>query len=141
MRIATLDRGPSTEHGTIGLFTLHQGPTLCTMELPWRENAAEVSCIPPGEYVVEPYLSPTFGRCYHVTDVQDRTWILFHSGNVAGNRDLGYHTHSLGCILPGLRSGWLTVKGRRQRAVLASRTGCRHLDKWAGRRPFRLRVN
>jgi hypothetical protein len=43
---------------------------------------------------VEPYESPTRGRCFHVKDVPGRDSILIHAGN--------YNKDTKGCILPGI---------------------------------------
>jgi len=81
---------------TRGRFTATgNGQTITgvTMELPWKDNARKVSCIPPGTYEFEPYNSVKFGRCFILKDVPGRDAILIHRGNF--NRD------TLGCILPG----------------------------------------
>lgn len=137
---ALLLRQPSTCYGTLGTLELQGGPLLWTMEPPWKGNAVGKSCIIPMTYRVIPHVSPRYGKCYLVKDTEGRTWILIHPGNVGGDVDLGLHTHTLGCILPGLRSGWLTVRGRAQRAVLASRVAFRKIDEWAGYRPFDLEI-
>ncbi len=139
MRILKLFRNSTGDDGTLGTL-VGQGLSLSVIELPWRDNARNRSCIPDGDYLVVPHVSPRFGRCLHVTDVPDRSHVLFHSGNVAGDKALGWHTHSHGCILPGLRHGKLEVRGRIQRAVLVSKTGARHLLAWAANQPFQLEV-
>jgi hypothetical protein len=66
-----------------------------TLELPWKENQRNVSCIPEGDYLVVK-LPPTSKRKYDyfwVQDVPGRTSILWHPGN--------YTRQILGCILPG----------------------------------------
>ena len=140
-RTALLLRDPSTDHGTLGRLLCGDGALVVhTMEPPWRDNARGLSCIPAGEYTVVAHDSPRFGRCYLVTGTAPRTHILVHSGNVGGDVEQGLHTHTQGCLLPGLRRGWLTVRGQRQRAVLASRTAVRHLMQWAGGVPWRLEI-
>lgn len=64
-----------------------------TLELPWRDNQPQISCIPKGTYTCRRILSPTFGETYQVCDVPGRSGILFHAGNTAKD------TH--GCILLG----------------------------------------
>lgn len=64
-----------------------------TMELPWKENKINVSCIPPGSYWVVKHTSPKYDNCFWVLDVPGRTEILIHIGN--------YNMDTLGCILPG----------------------------------------
>ncbi len=137
---ARLIRGPSRDHGTLGVLRASglAGPVQ-TIELPWRENTRNRSCIPPGIYTVVPHVSPRFGRCLLVTGVPDRSHILFHAGNLAGDVEAGLRTHSHGCLLPGERRGWLATPAGRQRAVLASRTAMRRLLAWA-HAPFELEV-
>lgn len=64
-----------------------------TLELPWKENKHNISCIPDGCYRVEKRTSRKFGRHFHITDVEGRKWILIHIGN--------YYTDIRGCVLVG----------------------------------------
>lgn len=136
-----LTRDEQSDMGTFGRFAVPglDAPIECA-EPPGRRNAVGRSCIPAGRYRCRWQRSPKYGMCYEVTGVPGRTRILIHSGNVAGDRDLGLHTHTLGCLLPGSRRGWLTVRGRRQRAVLASRSALRRLEAAMGRQPFTLEI-
>ena len=140
MRRATLTREIASDEGTLGVLTAPRLDPVHVMEPPWRGNRRNCSCIPTGDYLVCPHVSPRFGRCLLVTHVPDRSHILVHAGNVGGDVDLGFHTHTHGCLLPGLRRGVIDVKGRRQAAVLSSRTAFRHLMSWAGDAPFHLEV-
>ena len=138
---ARLTRDESSDHGTLGCLVADGLPgAVNIMEPPWRDNRRNRSCIPNGAYVVVPHISPRFGRCLLVTGVPERSHILFHSGNVGGDVEMGLKTHTLGCLLPGLRRGHLDVRGRRQRAVLVSRTAMRHILDWA-ERPFELIIS
>lgn len=139
MRRAVLVRDDQTDHGTRGVLAAGE-LRLHVMEPPWRDNRPNRSCIPPGEYAVTPHVSPRYGRCLAVREVPGRSHILIHAGNVGGDADAGLHTHTLGCLLPGLRRGRLDVRGRRQRAVLASRPAVRALMEWADGRPFELEI-
>ena len=138
-RRAILTRSESTDHGTRGVL-LAGDLALHVLEPPDRGNRPNRSCIPPGLYQVRPHISPRFGRVLAVAEVPDRTHILIHAGNVGGDVELGYHTHTLGCLLPGLRRGRLKVRGRMQRAVLSSRTAQRRLLAWADDGPFELEI-
>ena len=134
-------REPSSEHGTLGrLVCADGGPMMHVMEPPWHDNRPNRSCIPAGLYEVLPHRSPRYGACYLVSDVPERSHILIHSGNVGGDVDLGLHTHTLGCLLPGLARGQLRVRGRMQRAVLSSRPAVRHWMAWAAGRPVTLEI-
>ena len=107
---------------------------------PWRDNRRNRSCIPAGVYDVVPHISPRHRRCLLVTQVPDRSHILFHAGNVGGDVERDWHTHTAGCLLPGLRRGRIKVRGRVQEAVLSSRTAFRHIMEWAAERPFTLEI-
>jgi hypothetical protein len=124
------------DQGTKGVLILPDGVFCNTMELPWRGNRPNVSCIPCGEYDVAVRESPRFGKIYEVRNVPGRSYILFHAGNFAGDVSLGYRTHVEGCILLGKYFG--EIEG--QQAVMVSRPVVRQLmDRLAGR-PFRLLV-
>lgn len=93
-----IDRYYSGKTQTLGkLYVLEDGYRTrfqCdTLELPWKNNNTQVSCIPLGEYVVVKKWSQKFGNHLHILDVPGRTWILIHAGN--------YHTDILGCVLVG----------------------------------------
>lgn len=105
-----------------------EGFSCVTMEPPWRDNVANESCIPRGEYLCVWHKSPRYGWVYAVTGVPDRTHILIHPGNIA--------QHTLGCILPGRRFGELSG----QPAVLVSRGATRDLVGHFDRQPFTLEV-
>lgn len=64
-----------------------------TLELPWKDNQTDISCIPPGTYTYELYDSPKHGPVLLLLNVRGRTMIEMHKGNYT--RDI------LGCILPG----------------------------------------
>lgn len=134
MKRARLVREPSTDHGTLGRLVCGEGEgalVLHTMEPPWRDNRPNRSCIPVGSYEVAPHRSHRYGACYLVSGVVGRSHILVHAGNVGGDRERGLHTHTLGCLLPGLARGRLRVRGRMQDAVLSSRPAVRQWMEWA----------
>ena len=116
-------------------------PPTPVMEPPWRDNARNRSCIPAGLYEVVPHVSPRHRRCLLVTGVPGRSHILFHAGNLGGDVERGWHTHTAGCLLPGLHRGRINVGDRRQQAVLASRTAQRRLMDWAAGLPFALEIH
>ena len=142
-------QGASEAQGTFSRLE-GDGLELACVEPPWRDNATNRSCIPAGQYLVVPHVSPRFGPCLHVLDVPDRTHVLVHAGNVGGDVALGFRTHTLGCLLPGTRKGrlWLRQGGLSsenpckgwQRAVLASRSALRQLLKWVDGRTVTLQI-
>lgn len=79
--------------GTIGVL-FHKQHFLCfCIELPWRANRPNTSCIPDGVYELERFHSPTFGHHLLVKGVPDRLGILIHPANDA-EKELR------GCIAP-----------------------------------------
>lgn len=111
-----LFRTDSDDHGTFGVL-IFGDDYVRTIELPWRENRPNLSCIPQGRYTVSMRHSPKYGKVYHVEAVPGRSHILLHHGNFAGDKTRGFRTHSAGCILLGTKRGRLAS----QKVVLASR--------------------
>lgn len=138
MKTATLERMSFSDQGTFSRIFGPGGFQCAAIELPWRGNRQSLSCIPPGEYIVEPWESRRFGSVYHVLDVPNRSYILFHGGNLAGDTLKGFKTHSHGCILLGRYHGALYVSGKKQKAVLASRPTVRAFRQNIGRENFKL---
>lgn len=136
MTVIKLFRHQSTNEGTFGVI-LADGFWCHTLELPWRDNRPNLSCIPEGFYTCEMVISPRFGQVYQVLSVPGRSHILFHSGNLAGNVAQGLKTHVQGCILLGQRVG--TLSG--QPAVLVSRIAFnRFMAFLSGEKQFILEV-
>jgi hypothetical protein len=71
---------------------------LLTLELPWRNNATNASCIPPGSYRCVIAWSHRYQRLMpRLLDVPSRDGILIHPGNTTADTD--------GCILIGTMRG------------------------------------
>ena len=130
-----LVRTQSGDQGTFGLL-LFDDRFLYTGELPWRGNKPNYSCIPAGNYEVRVRHSPKYGEVYHVTNVEGRSYILFHQGNYCGDRLLGFKTNVQGCILLGRKRGRLNG----QRVVLSSRPARRSFETVMEFKPFKLEV-
>ena len=65
-----------------------------TLELPWKENKRNISCIPTGLYRAKKYYSYQHNRTVILLlDVPGRSWIEMHPGNFTND--------TRGCILPG----------------------------------------
>jgi hypothetical protein len=61
-----------------------EGKFICyTIELPWKENEKRVSCIPEGKYFIKKRYSNKFQWHLEVTNVMNRSLILFHPANNA----------------------------------------------------------
>ena len=79
--------------GTNGKL-VYQGRLICyTIELPYKNNQPQVSCIPEGEYFIEKRYSKRFGWHFEILDIPNRCLILFHPANNA-------LTELRGCIAP-----------------------------------------
>jgi hypothetical protein len=66
-----------------------------TIELPWRDDAENISCIPAGTYMAERYFSPKHGYpVFRLIGVPNREYVEVHIANLP--EDL------LGCIGVGL---------------------------------------
>ena len=102
-------RDTFTDKSTIGKLFIN-GELFCdTLELSWKNNVRNISCIPDGQYKVRirlPRESATRNYIHLlVKDVPDRDYILFHIGNTPKDTS--------GCILVG--------NGRKQDTVENSR--------------------
>lgn len=138
--IATLRRAPSTDQGTFGLLSFG-AQRVHTVELPWRDNRSQRSCIPPGAYRCALVKSPKFGRVYGVQNVPGRSNVLIHSANLAGDVEMGYTTQLHGCIAPVQRLGAMrNAAGAMQAAGLVSRPALAALMEWADGAPFDLEI-
>lgn len=84
----TIDRFCSCEMGTFGRLSV-DGWECYTVERPWLDNRAHVSCIPPGEYrlalrpsgVVRRTSREAHRSGWEVRDVPGRSFIMFHVAN------------------------------------------------------------
>jgi len=96
-----IERFAATKFGTLGTLSLESEGVIVdgyTVELPWRGNRRNESCIPPGIYRAQRHDSPKFGTTYWIRDVPDRSEILVHAANSQSDLD--------GCIGPGADYGW-----------------------------------
>ena len=81
--------------GTLTYVVNGTSKTVATLELPWKDNKKEVSCIDSGYYTNVKQFSATgkLGKRLEIPDVPGRTDIRFHAGN--------YPKDTKGCILVG----------------------------------------
>ncbi len=98
-------------HGTNGDLLLNGDKICSTIELPWKENKSQVSCIPEGSYELKKRYTPRFGKHFILMNVPDRSFILLHAANDALKEIKG-------CIAP---VSFLTGEGKgiKARAALA----------------------
>lgn len=136
---AYLYRTESGDEGTFGYFVLDD-LWWFSLELPWRNNAPNISCIPAGSYRVERRYSPHFRReLYWVRHVKNRSFILIHPANFAGDESLGWQSHLQGCITLGKVKGEAVNKfGIMQKCVFRSREAVSELELALGSKPFDL---
>lgn len=97
-RFVVLERYSESDRQTLGKFHVCESngdivETFESLELPFRQNRRNISCIPVGEYPLEKRYSVKHKNHLHVKDVPNRSYILVHTGT--------YHWHTLGCILVG----------------------------------------
>lgn len=89
-----LERIKYRTNETLGLLSL-PGFECFTLELPWKDNAKNISCIPTGNYTWRKRVSPSKGyEVIELLGVPGRSYIQIHPGN--------YTIQIQGCILPGL---------------------------------------
>ncbi len=79
--------------GANGTLLLHGQPLCHTIELPWRDNRRNISCIPEGRYRLAFTKSNRHGLRLKVLAVPGRSGILIHAANDAA-------TELQGCIAP-----------------------------------------
>jgi len=110
---------------------LEVGTFFCnTLELAWKDNQKNISCIPKGEYKVKWGYSWKFGWCYKIQNVPNRTDILFHAGN--------YFFDTLGCILVGKTYG--DPNNDKFPDVLNSRSTLNEFVNYMGKKEFTLLI-
>lgn len=83
---------------TYGVLFNGTTPLCLTLERPWQDNQADISCIPPGTYQCIPHNSPDHPNTWEISNVPNRSEILIHFGN--------YVSNSSGCVLVG--NGFIT---------------------------------
>jgi len=94
MTVKTIKRIMQDDYQTLGELTVPDKDYSCkTIELPWKNNERQVSCIPEGTYRVKKRFSPRFENHFILEDVPNRDLILIHHGN--------YKKDVKGCILVG----------------------------------------
>ncbi len=136
MKQVNIYRLKRSDQGTEGLLVCDTF-NCRTLELPWRDNKPNISCIPAGNYNVEIRISNKYGRIYWIRNVKNRAYILIHSGNYGGDKSKGFKTHIAGCLLLGKKSGYLGD----QIAVLNSRVAVRQFMEFMKYEKFKLKIH
>ncbi len=130
---AIITRDPSKNNQTLGTIKCINGENVLyskTMELAWKDNKPNISCIPKGSYAVKWSFSPSFKRyTYEVQEVKGRSGIRFHVANYA-IKDL------LGCIAIGKSFTDLNSDGTLDLAE--STKGIKEFEEFFNKKPFTL---
>ena len=115
-KLLILKRIANTPQGVFGVLIDGVIPFAVSLELPWRNNANNVSCIPPSPrfgnidlYICQRIEHEIFGRTF-IVETPYRSGILFHWGNKLED--------TKGCILVAEEFGLLAETP----AILNSRT-------------------
>lgn len=99
MRTATLSRLSTGDDGTFGELETDDGFKCFTVELPWKDNLADRSCVPAGVYSCNWRYSPKHEcNLYHVDNVPGRSSVEIHPANWGGDKTQGKRSDLLGCI-------------------------------------------
>jgi len=97
MKRAVLIRLKENNKQTLGRLFIFNGLDIqykcCTLELAWKDNKRNKSCIPTGEYTAKCRVSDKYGDHYLIENVDMRDYILIHPAN--------YYTELRGCIAVG----------------------------------------
>lgn len=136
MKKVILTRTSGDNKQTLGVLTM-DGFTCKSLELPDKNNASRVSCIPLGTYVCKYTKSPLFSKnagkdvfTYAVLNVPNRAGIRIHSAN--------YARQLLGCIALGSAHKDIDIDG--QLDIIHSGDTMRAFEKHMNYEPFELTI-
>ncbi len=136
MRKVLIDRISGNEKQSLGVLST-PGFNCKTLELPDKNNASRVSCIPTGVYICKYTRSPLFSKnaghdvyTYEITKVPGRGGIRIHSANFA--RQL------LGCVALGDAHKDLDIDG--QLDVVHSGDTLRKFEEVMNKEDFELTI-
>ena len=96
-------------NGTNGEITCNGARVCFAIELPWRDNKPQVSCVPEGRYELVKWYTAKFKNHFKVLKVPGRSLIMIHPANDA-IKELR------GCIAPVFS---LIAEGKGLRSLLA----------------------
>ena len=106
--VVYLKRLSRTPTATYGMLEVCDGPIVIfkcvTLELPWRNNQKNISCIPAGEYPMDFEWSNSFKRdLWELKEVPGRSEVKIHAAN--------YYEQLRGCIALGSAFADLNIDG------------------------------
>ena len=111
------------EDGTFGAVRINGEFVCLSLELPWKNNQRDISCIPTGQTIARRYLSPHFGYEVFRLKVLNRDFEEIHIGNTI--------LDTKGCILLG---SYIAQFGKRK-GVARSRRAFLHFMNCLGTEP------
>lgn len=92
----TLQRLSMSDNGTFGVLVVDNRPLFTTLELPWKNNQRNISCIQAGIYKAIYLFSDHFQKyLFMLQNIPGRDSVEMHIGNTIAD------TH--GCILLGMQ--------------------------------------
>jgi len=123
MKHLVLIRHKDTGKETVGTLHLYDSgrevTSFATVELPWKQNRRNVSCIPSGVYAIIPRSTSKYGDHFILEGIRNRSGILIHKGN--------YYTQIKGCILIGSKHADINKDGELD--VVDSTTALKQLTR------------
>ena len=129
--VVTLDRAPEFDESTFGLLQAPGGFLAVTVELPWRDNHHDISCIVAGDHQCWWGKSPRHGMGVYHVKADGRAGIEIEP---AAN----FASDLLGCISLGRK---IARFPNGKYGVAYSGSTRRRFVRHMGRRPFVLRIN
>jgi len=115
MKKLTIKRVAENSEATYGNFIDGDTPFALTLELPWRQNKQNKSCIPSETYHCKRRTWGKYKRYFEIMNVPGRKGIIIHTGIV--------DTHTLGCVLVGEMFERFYYKKHWWNGILKSRKG------------------
>lgn len=137
MKKVFINRYIETARQTLGVLTVATDALFVakTLELPWINNASQISCIPVGEYICRYTRSAKFSRLkgsdvytYEVLNVPGRAGIRIHSAN--------YNMQIEGCIALG--GGLRDINNDGELDMINSGDAIEALEKMVDKKDFTL---
>jgi len=142
MKSAIITRIPQDKQ-TLGKWISYENGNVIfacdTIELPYKNNAPQISCIPKGVYDVVYRESKKYPRHYHILDVPNRDFILVHQANFVGSPNPKTRKPDLlGCI--GVGNGYGDINGDGIVELLRSTPTLKRLLEVMGKESFTLTI-
>lgn len=92
----TIERKILSDKCTMGYLSINKKAVCYTLELPWENNAKNISCIPAGSYSGILRYDKSDGWRIQLENVPDRDGVQIHMGN--------YTKQIKGCLLVGMKA-------------------------------------